>query len=79
MLFKKKQNSEKLATKSQAIVGVFTKTIDDLREVNSKIVEHREQQLREKERLEAELQHLDDTHKGNVSVIENIGKLFPQT
>lgn len=62
--------------KSSKILDVFTKTVDDLKNVNTEVDGHINAQEEEKRKLEENLAALNEVKVQNSKVIEKINKLF---
>lgn len=67
---------EKLQTKSQSIMGVFTKAVSDMEQVNSDIDEQIEVVEVERERLNTVHSDLSSAKNENVKFINNIKGLL---
>lgn len=65
-----------LKKKSNAILDVFTKTIDELNSVNQEINASVEEKAAEKARLEADMAILSLQASENQRVINKIGQIF---
>lgn len=76
MAFFKSNSVEALKRKSASIVDVFTRTVEDLNEVNQEIQKTAEEKAAEKARLEADLAILNLQKDENTRVINKIQKIF---
>lgn len=62
--------------KSKKIVDVFTKTVNDLQEVNTAIDGHIDTHTEKKRKIEEKLTSLAQTKANNAKVIDKINKIF---
>lgn len=72
----KSSSVNSLKDRSKKIVDVFTKTVDDLTQVNADIQKVAEQKAIEKARIEADLTALTTQQDDNNRVISKIQKIF---
>lgn len=75
-LFSSKTDVSKLLQKSSNIVNVFTKTVNDLKEVNEQIETAMEEKQEERKRLETDITTLDTLKSTHVKVISKITSIF---
>ena len=75
-MFKKKVNVASLQKQSDQIVDVFTKTIDDLSAVNKEANELTVEKTAEIQKLETEVEVLQEIQTKNQTVISKIQKIF---
>ena len=75
-MFKKKVNVAILQAQSDQIVDVFTKTIDDLSAVNKEANELTVEKTAEIQKLETEVEVLQEIQTKNQNVISKIQKIF---
>jgi hypothetical protein len=75
-MFKKKVNVASLQEQSNKIVDVFTKTIDDLSAVNKEANELTVEKTAEIQKLETEVEVLQEIQTKNQNVISKIQKIF---
>lgn len=74
--FLKSNSVEALKRKSASIVDVFTRTVEDLNDVNQEIQKVAEDKAAEKARLEADLAILNLQKDENSRVIRKIEQIF---
>ena len=67
---------ESLRTESSDILDVFTKTVDELNDVNQRINDKEQEKLEEQKRLANELDALAITKTRNLKIIDNINKIL---
>jgi len=65
-----------LQDRSKNVVDVFTRTVEDLKQINHDIQNLSEKKEQEKAKLEGELATLDGQKVSNNKVIEKINKIF---
>jgi hypothetical protein len=75
-MFRKKVNVAILQEQSDKIVDVFTKTIDDLSAVNKEANELTVEKTAEIQKLETEVEVLQEIQTKNQTVISKIQKIF---
>jgi hypothetical protein len=75
-MFRKKVNVAILQEQSDQIVDVFTKTIDDLSAVNKEANELTVEKTAEIQKLETEVEVLQEIQTKNQTVISKIQKIF---
>jgi len=75
-MFRKKVNVASLQEQSDKIVDVFTKTIDDLSAVNKEASELTVEKTAEIQKLETEVEVLQEIQTKNQTVISKIQKIF---
>jgi hypothetical protein len=75
-MFRKKVNVTILQEQSDKIVDVFTKTIDDLSAVNKEANELTVEKTAEIQKLETEVEVLQEIQTKNQTVISKIQKIF---
>jgi hypothetical protein len=75
-MFKKKVSVAILQAQSDQIVDVFTKTIDDLSAVNKEANELTVEKTAEIQKLETEVEVLQEIQNKNQTVISKIQKIF---
>jgi len=75
-MFKKKVSVAILQAQSDQIVDVFTKTIDDLSTVNKEANELTVEKTAEIQKLETEVEVLQEIQNKNQTVISKIQKIF---
>lgn len=75
-MFKKKANVANLQKQSDQIVDVFTKTIDDLSAVNKEANDLTVEKTIEIQKLETEVEVLNQIQTKNQTIISKIQKIF---
>ena len=75
-MFKRKVSVASLQSQSDKIVDVFTKTIDDLSAVNEEANALTVEKTAEIQKLETEVEVLQDIQTKNQTVINKIQKIF---
>lgn len=75
-MFRKKVNVASLQSQSDKIVDVFTKTIDDLSAVNKEAETLTVEKTAEIQKLETEVEVLQEIQTKNKTVISKIQKIF---
>ena len=75
-MFKRKVSVASLQSQSDKIVDVFTKTIDDLSAVNKEANELTVEKTAEIQKLETEVEVLQEIQTKNQTVISKIQKIF---
>lgn len=71
-----KESVDKLHQNSQGILDVFTKTVEGLQQVNSRLDSHAAEKETAKKKLEEDLAKLSVLRTNNDKVIAKIGKIF---
>lgn len=67
---------ESLSNESGQILDVFTKTVQELAGVNSRIANQEQEKVEEKRRIEQDLTTLATVKAKNIKVIDNINKIL---
>jgi hypothetical protein len=72
----KQTDVELLQERSKNIVGVFTKTVEDLKAVNAEIETARQEKLGVIKQLEDEVKQITETAAKNSSIVDKIQKIL---
>ena len=72
----KKTDVELLQDRSKNIVGVFTKTVEDLRAVNEEIKTSKEEKLGIIKQHEDDVKSLDEVAAKNSNIVDKIEKIL---
>ena len=67
---------ENLQKQSTDIVSIFTKTVEDLKTVNTHVETQEKQRIEQKAKIDAELAALSTIKVDNEKVISKISKIF---
>lgn len=75
-MFNKKQTQENLIEKSNKALDLFSKIVEDLKEINRKSETKQSSLLDEKRAIEEEIEELEEMNSKNARVISNIENIL---